>query len=739
MSEVSRLSPELAQGLLQLARALLVAARNWVMYAPEHPVVGQSVARFCEAVRESSFGAIFSIGITPDTLLVEGVAADRGQTAVAEAAALLHERDLLQVTFIGDILPEAAHAFLALLALDATERRRRGGPARIWASSGHRSIVVQQIEYERMLAREDGKVPEPAKRDDLWRSIIWSIAGGQKAVLDERAQERLLAIAGSPADIGDLAQAVMAPQVAADGSPLITSQAAAVLAAYRYLTNIVAVMSPERLSEVMGNVATATTPLDPHVVIQLIRTEEDPADGVPVAPRVAGAFDDGQVAQLLATALALDGRASDRLATVFSTIVPDEERKQRVLTLTRSLLSATPGGQSEQFQALSTSLDQLLLSYDDKRFVSDSYRATMDGLGDRAETMAARSLLPPDVPEWMDSVGQENVRALSVTLLIDLLTLERDAVRADSIVVDMEGLTEDLLLSGAYDDASRVTQALATRASAPGEVGSDACRLALDRLGESFAMREAAALVGEIDESGWSTMRRVIETVGAATVESLKPNVMVEEDTVGSGRSADAIVGFGAAAVTRLGPLVLDARWFVQRNGARLLGRIATPDTVPLIQPLLRKADPRVLRQAVAALASVDDPSAARAIQTVLRAATGELRQAVIDALVAGRDPRVVPMLARIVAESRPLAKDHEIVLGALSALGEVGSDQAVPAIVAVVGRRSIFRRRKLRALKERGADALVKIGSSNAADALVEASRTGDRMLKKIVAARRT
>ena len=72
-----------------------------------------------------------------------------------------------------------------------------------------------------------------------------SIAGGQKAVFDERAQERLLAIAGSPRDIGELATAVIAPKCTLDGSPMITSQAATVLAAFRHLDE-------HRLGDVAG-------------------------------------------------------------------------------------------------------------------------------------------------------------------------------------------------------------------------------------------------------------------------------------------------------------------------------------------------------------------------------------------------------------------------------------------------------------------------------------------------------
>src|ERR1041384_444222 len=90
MSQVSQLSPELARGLLQLARALLVAARNWTLYPPEHPTVASSVARLAQAIQLASNGAIFAIGVTPDTLMVDTALADSGQSGIAEAAALLH-------------------------------------------------------------------------------------------------------------------------------------------------------------------------------------------------------------------------------------------------------------------------------------------------------------------------------------------------------------------------------------------------------------------------------------------------------------------------------------------------------------------------------------------------------------------------------------------------------------------------------------------------------------------------
>ena len=719
MSQASQLSPELARGLLQLARALLAAARNWTLYPPDHPTVRASVERLSDAIKQTTAGAIFSVGITPQTLLIEGASADTGQGGITEAAALLHDRDLLRITFVGEVPPEAVHALLQMLVLDVTDRRARGGPEKIWETGGHPSIQLEQIDYASLLARDEGVVAEPARRDDLWKSIVLTITSAL-TVFDEAAQQRILAIAGSAPDIGDLATAVAAPRCAVDGSPMITSQAAAVLAAYRHLTGIVSAKAADRMPEVMNNLANASLQLDPHVVMQVLQTEDDPKATTQIVKGLAGAFDDTKVAQLLATALAIDGQASDRLATIFNTIAPDEDRKERVMTLTRTLLSETDFGKAGQFQTLWSSMEELLVSYNDKPFVSESYRSALDGVGGRAERMAIEEL-PPELPDWMTSLGQESVRALSVQMLIDLMSIETDAKRA-----------------GAYDDAKAVVSALTARASTPNAMGRDACRQVLDRLGDSLAMRDTVSILGDIDDAAWGALRTIIGKIGPATVSALIPAAVSEQETVASRRASTTIIGFGKAAVSRLAPLVSDDRWYAQLAGATILGAIASPEAVPLLQPLLRKSDARVAQAAVAALGKIDDPAAARAVQTVLRAATGNLRGAVIHALVADKDPRVVPMLSRVIAESEPLGKDHQVVLETIDALAAVGSDAAVPTLANMARVKKFFGGRKLKALKEHAVGAMAGIGGKKASAAMDELAKSGDRALKKILAQKR-
>ena len=110
--------------------------------------------------------------------MVDTALADAGQSGIAEAAALLHDRDILTITFIGEVPTDALHAFLRLLTLESAERRARGGPAAIWAAEGDPAIAIEQIDYKKVLAREEGDSPEPARRDDLWKSIVLSIIIG---------------------------------------------------------------------------------------------------------------------------------------------------------------------------------------------------------------------------------------------------------------------------------------------------------------------------------------------------------------------------------------------------------------------------------------------------------------------------------------------------------------------------------------------------------------------------------
>ncbi len=740
MADAPTLSPELSRSVLALARALVAAARSWALYPPEHPAVRGSLDRLRDAIGDTNGGQIFSFGVTPDALIVGGVPVDGRETGtIAEAAKWLHDRDILQLEFSGQVTVAVLQKLLGVLSGDSRIVRQRGGPAKVWAEDGDAAIAIEQIDFSRML--EDREVQNPVRlKDDLWRSIVKDVLDRRKPT-EEATQKRLLEIAEDAAAIGELAGDVIAPHHTPDGSPMLTSQAAAVVAAYHHLVGIVEVLSPERRSEVMQNLASATAHLNPQVVMQMLVTQagegasarHESGAGL-VVSGIIDAMDDTRVAQLLATTLAIEGQASARLATVFNTIAPDEERKTRVLSLTRRLLGETDFGRQDAFSSLWSSMEELLLTYNERPFVSESYRSGLDTVGTRAEAMALE--VPADLLPLFDTLGQENVRRLSVILLIDLLKLERDAARAPELARDVAALVDDLVLAGDYEAALSVVTALQAQATDAKAVASQASRLALDGVVTTAAFHQTADLLGDMTDDEARMFAEICARIGPAAADALRGHFDAETLTPARVRATAIVRDYGVRAVTRLAPLVGSGTWAAKRNVAELFGEIGGAEAVPLLQPLLRGQDGRVTRAAVAALATIKDPAAARAVHTALRASSGDQRRAVVDALVAQRDARVVPVLVRILEESDPFGGDHAIVLETLGALSSVGDDQAVPALSALIRKKKFLGGRKLKAVKQKGLGALRAIRTPAAARAIQDAAATGDRLLRRLAKA---
>ena len=174
--EVSRLAPELIAGVTSLARALAAAVRNWSLYPPAHPAVRASHERLAKAIQEATNDAVFSVGVTPDSLMIEGFAVPPN-AQVAEAARLLHDCDLLRLTFSGSVPADAVSRLLRLLTLDRDTLRARGGPAGVWSEDGHGSITLEQIDFAHVLEDKDETRARP--QDDVWKSIVQSIVTGQ--------------------------------------------------------------------------------------------------------------------------------------------------------------------------------------------------------------------------------------------------------------------------------------------------------------------------------------------------------------------------------------------------------------------------------------------------------------------------------------------------------------------------------------------------------------------------------
>jgi HEAT repeat protein len=139
----------------------------------------------------------------------------------------------------------------------------------------------------------------------------------------------------------------------------------------------------------------------------------------------------------------------------------------------------------------------------------------------------------------------------------------------------------------------------------------------------------------------------------------------------------DALVKL-QAGVPALTHMLRDARWYVARNAADLLGEMQATEAERPLTELLKHADDRVRRAAATALAKLGTPRALDALRRALKDASPQVRMQAAAGLALKKDQRNVTTVAKALEEET----DAEVQLAILAALGRLATPDAVKRLV---------------------------------------------------------
>jgi HEAT repeat protein len=145
------------------------------------------------------------------------------------------------------------------------------------------------------------------------------------------------------------------------------------------------------------------------------------------------------------------------------------------------------------------------------------------------------------------------------------------------------------------------------------------------------------------------------------------------------------------AGVPTLIHMLGDARWFVARNAAELLGEMQAREAEPQLTELLRHSDDRVRRSATSALMRLGTARAMNAIQEALKDGAPAMRIQAAAALVSRKDVKTAATLVRALEEE----KDEEVQTAFLLALGRLATPDAVQRLIkAAEAERGLFKKK---------------------------------------------
>ncbi len=716
---------DLEPAIVAFARACRSSARAVGLYPPEHPAVKAALDSVVEAARAATSSGPLRVDVMPNALSIEGQPLSTTDSALSDLAVLLHSHYVAHL-----IVSEAPSTgtwrnFLSLLALPPSEVVVRGGMARVWSMEGASDISVIEIDYSAVLR-------ERLHGDRAtWEAIIYRGVVGSGVELDDASYELLFAIIDAPSRINDLADAV---DRATDGKNVRNSVVLAHLLSS--VAELVKRTEPERLDTVMSSMSEAVGQLriDRLLPMLSLRREPEHRDLGKFMSGLAGRMRSETVVQVVARSIVEGEGASARLAQAFAALVPDFGSRDGVLNLAHQQLSGMPVAQNPGFDDLWSQTKDLLLQYSDEDWVADAYASDLTRLQGEAVDL---ELFNPDPPErvsaWLATVSDRAQRALDGVVLGDLVRLELGQPAWRTLVEMAMTWVDGMVQRGDFEAADKLVQSLVVRPDAGRE---EEWRMAAGeirgRLSSGPVLAHIANQLDKADEPKVAAIRRFCSALGAGAIRPLAEVLSVEERPKARERLIGVMLAYGAAGRQAVERLRQSSNPLVRRTAVQLLREYGGQEVLPELQLLLDDAEPNVQRDATHAIALVGSDAAFGILVDALREGSDQARGVITATLWAIRDESAPPLLTYLVANIVPRGEMRPIYERAVMRLAALGGEQAVMPLKNALYKGEWWAPLRTAALRAAAAEALARVGTASATEALEEAVAAGSRGVRR-------
>jgi HEAT repeat protein len=251
-------------------------------------------------------------------------------------------------------------------------------------------------------------------------------------------------------------------------------------------------------------------------------------------------------------------------------------------------------------------------------------------------------------------------------------------------------------------------------------------KLTLTRVGQPGFFRALAGSMSRVAEQRVKYIT-VFGRYGDEAVEALIEQLAYAELAKERRILFDAIVQL-RRGVPMLVQMLDDKRWYVARNAAELLGEMCATEGEAGLVRALRHDDHRVRRSAAAALAKMGSRGAVSALRAAMLDASPNVRMQATIAVATRKDPNSTPLFIRALSDE----KDPEVQRALLSALGKLGSTDAVKRLISDAEPDGRFFRRKATPIRVAAVQALAEAGTPEALAALEHLTKDRSRGVRE-------
>ncbi len=739
------LSPADSNRLIEFARACKAAARVVTLYPSGHPAIATTLGRVAQLTSEEQLPAPLRINVLADTLMLDGRPLGRTEAAITELAALLHEHRIGELTVHAGGNIDVWRAFLLLLARPADSVRADGGISRVWTTMADRHVELREIDYAEVLRERRSGAPAG------WDQVIANCLQGDAFALNDETIRELLEAAGDTGKLDDLISALDARGSAAGRG--MSSRAAALIRLLKGVVDAVKQADPDRLEPVMQHLATAVGQLTPDMMACVLAAGSrvgamarggGPSGGAGadtgagIVDAVVDHMSDSTIAGFVARNAFAQDSSIERVAHAFQTLVRDDEHRERLLALAHDEARSSPLGSTEGFEEVWDQVaHKMLTSYSDKPFVSEEYARELTSTRTQAIEVEQVHDDPPErLTAWLGTVATNELRALDLTLVLDLLRIEERTERWSTLMRPVVALLEDLLLVGDIDAAETLLGVLVRESKAPeaAQERRQAALIALDVLVGGPMMQHIVAHLATLDSPQFERVKEMCLSIGEVLIRPLAEALATEERARPRERLTAILIGFKSVGRSEVERLKNSPNAAVRRTAIYLLREFGGSEALPELTELLNDKESQVQREAVRAILTIGTDEAFQVLKRALTTGTTASREAIMHSLGTVRDERAAPLFAYVLGHVDHRGPLSSVYLRAIEALGALKDSAGVPALREALYRGEWWAPRRTALLRGAAATALARIGTPAASDVLGEAMQSGSRRVRAAV-----
>ncbi|OGW60168.1 MAG: hypothetical protein A2V83_06330 [Nitrospirae bacterium RBG_16_64_22] len=594
--------PPAIDTVLRLLNTLFKQGR---FYKPDHPTLRARIDDLLAALEPAwtwTEGRTLSVGALKGKFLVNREAPGRMTPIIQSLTEMFEDAGLLTLEIREGVTAQEIGRLAEAVGLGRQRIRAAGGIAVLVPPESIPHIVIRAADWEKLLEAGSvaaGDSPDQRPFEERLLQAIMNgspLAGGPGGPAS--AAPMALALRGAVARNPRLAQ-----RIAAVGSAIArsgeTTQPDAVVDLFERLDRYFQALPAQEREMLLGRIADSIP----------APSEPDSGAGAGAPDRVDRMIDEFSSIQFLdvmASLVVREGKASERLRSVFSNLAPEEVETQ-ILPRVRAEGERARRGEGKYPSGVWKSVEQLLLRRSESSYMGSTYAQSLDFLAEDLLDVEATPEAAAKARELSATLSDDAIEWNKTLVLLELLSFQSDPEFFRRTVEDLVETAQAYAASAQYDRAHKVISDL--RNVFDLSLSEDPLQGVLAEVISRFRVEDAVATLmdsfEEIPEAQRAAAELLLARFPERSTAVLLPNLYQETRRRVRRYIISVLIALGPPVVPPVMESLDDSRWYVVRNGIHVLGELKAEEAAIPISRLARHFHERVRQEAVAALGKI--------------------------------------------------------------------------------------------------------------------------------------